>query len=101
MEPMTGIGPAYPAWKAGVLPLNYIDMEGTSNQEMMPSLVPGDGARHRGGVSLTIWRKEETARAGAATPNPNTAMSGNIFPMEPIGGFEPSTYRLQNGCSTS
>ena len=21
---MTGIGPAYPAWKAGVLPLNYI-----------------------------------------------------------------------------
>ena len=23
MERVTGIGPAYPAWKAGVLPLNY------------------------------------------------------------------------------
>lgn len=26
MEPVTGIGPAYPAWKAGVLPLNYTDI---------------------------------------------------------------------------
>ena len=25
LEPVTGIGPAYPAWKAGVLPLNYTD----------------------------------------------------------------------------
>lgn len=25
VEPVTGIGPAYPAWKAGVLPLNYTD----------------------------------------------------------------------------
>lgn len=33
LEPMTGIGPAYPAWKAGVLPLNYTDIEGTSNRE--------------------------------------------------------------------
>ena len=24
LKQMTGIGPAYPAWKAGVLPLNYI-----------------------------------------------------------------------------
>ena len=23
LERVTGIGPAYPAWKAGVLPLNY------------------------------------------------------------------------------
>ena len=55
MEPMTGIGPAYPAWKAGVLPLNYIDMRGTNNRErMMSLLVPekpdivagGDTYRH-------------------------------------------------------
>ena len=26
LEPVTGIGPAYPAWKAGVLPLNYTDI---------------------------------------------------------------------------
>ena len=26
MERVTGIGPAYPAWKAGVLPLNYTRM---------------------------------------------------------------------------
>lgn len=25
LEPLTGIGPAHPAWKAGVLPLNYSD----------------------------------------------------------------------------
>ena len=28
MERVTGIGPAYPAWKAGVLPLNYTRKSG-------------------------------------------------------------------------
>lgn len=31
MEPVTGIGPAYPAWKAGVLPLNYTDVVPNQN----------------------------------------------------------------------
>ncbi len=30
MERVTGIGPAYPAWKAGVLPLNYTRVAATS-----------------------------------------------------------------------
>ena len=29
LEPVTGIEPAYPAWKAGVLPLNYTDVVST------------------------------------------------------------------------
>ena len=28
MEPVTGIGPALPAWKAGALPLSYTDVIG-------------------------------------------------------------------------
>jgi hypothetical protein len=28
MEPMTGIEPAYSAWEADVLPLNYIGLPG-------------------------------------------------------------------------
>ena len=31
LEPVTGIGPAYPAWKAGVLPLNYTDVVPNQN----------------------------------------------------------------------
>jgi hypothetical protein len=32
MEPMTGIEPAYSAWEADVLPLNYIGMQGFCHQ---------------------------------------------------------------------
>jgi hypothetical protein len=32
MEPMTGIEPAYSAWEADVLPLNYIGMQGFCRQ---------------------------------------------------------------------
>ena len=35
MERVTGIGPAYPAWKAGVLPLNYTRVSVT----MKPSFI--------------------------------------------------------------
>jgi hypothetical protein len=31
MEPMTGIEPAYSAWEADVLPLNYIGLSGSAN----------------------------------------------------------------------
>ena len=37
LEPVTGIGPAQPAWKAGVLPLNYTD--GWCREQML--LAPG------------------------------------------------------------
>ena len=30
LERMTGIEPAYPAWKAGILPLNYIRRKASS-----------------------------------------------------------------------
>ena len=31
MEQITGIEPVYPAWKAGILPLNYICILGGGN----------------------------------------------------------------------
>lgn len=52
-----GIGPAYPAWKAGVLPLNYTDMGGTSNRTSDDAACSMGRARHRGNVSLTIGGK--------------------------------------------
>ena len=46
MERVMGIEPTYPAWKAGVLPLNY-----TRSYEIInlhPSMRAIDGARTRG-----------------------------------------------------
>ncbi len=40
VEPMTGIEPAYSAWEADVLPLNYIG--GVARETSIPG--PGDGA---------------------------------------------------------
>ena len=39
MERVTGIGPAYPAWKAGVLPLNYT-RKPVSSLRFSPKIVP-------------------------------------------------------------
>ena len=39
VERVTGIGPAYPAWKAGVLPLNYT-RKPVSSLRFSPKIVP-------------------------------------------------------------
>ena len=49
MEPMTGIEPAYSAWEADVLPLNYIGVVLTKDSNparpLHPIPVRGGGAR--------------------------------------------------------
>jgi hypothetical protein len=44
VEPMTGIEPAYSAWEADVLPLNYIGAPGKSGPERLAS---GAGSARR------------------------------------------------------
>ena len=50
MEPMTGIEPAYLAWEASVLPLNYIGARGLLAIDSLanPGLDDGDRPRCRG-----------------------------------------------------
>ena len=60
MEPLTGIEPANPAWKAGVLPLNY------SGMDEQPELHRG-----RGQVALLVLRSEHMEgqmKGGRAIP---------------------------------
>ena len=51
MEPVTGIGPAYPPWKGGVLPLNYTDV--VPNQNFTGATI-ADGVLR----DAVIFRKE-------------------------------------------
>lgn len=52
VEPMTGIEPAYSAWEADVLPLNYIGMVLTKDSNS--ALVPGKAGRHPLGESKKL-----------------------------------------------
>ncbi len=47
MEPMTGIEPAYSAWEADVLPLNYIGVRGLLSNDSLANRGPDDGDRPR------------------------------------------------------
>ena len=48
LERQAGIEPAYPAWKAGVLPLNYCRMDGhLTRRTHVAARVDCDGARPR------------------------------------------------------
>ena len=40
LEPVTGIEPAYPAWKAGVLPLNYTGILRWEHGSNPPAVFP-------------------------------------------------------------
>ena len=69
LEPLTGIGPAYTAWKAGVLPLNYSDEWCRERILLAPGGLPSiPSCQHRRRYSYPLSR------------------------VEPIGGLEPSTY---------
>ena len=75
LEPPTGVEPAPPAWKAGALPLSYGDM--------MPGMLAHTG--------LPVFPGRHGRRkARSAIPR-----------LEPLGGLEPPTCRLQIGCSAN
>jgi hypothetical protein len=63
VEPMTGIEPAYSAWEADVLPLNYIGMVpvtwGNADQRAQP----------RGSVSHNVTTRSKLAPASFSAPN--------------------------------
>ena len=83
MEPVTGIGPAYPPWKGGVLPLNYTDVVPNQNftgaaiadgvlRDAVIMLKGGSHELHRGhGQFSHTKRSDEPALLRCATPSPN------------------------------
>ena len=58
MEPMTGIEPAYSAWEADVLPLNYIGEQGFCRDLAIRTLQAATVAEPHTGVfapSVACW----------------------------------------------
>lgn len=64
LEPVTGIGPAFPAWKAGVLPLNHTGVL-PSVRDVMRSCLPHCHRIHPGGGADA---RHEAATFGAQLP---------------------------------
>lgn len=85
MEPMTGIEPAYSAWEADVLPLNYIGMVLTKDSNPAGDVGKAGGHRlgeskkltpvHAGGNGRQLAKVAGAldARLRSADPEPRTA----------------------------
>ena len=65
MERVTGIGPAYPAWKAGVLPLNY------TRRSLALELFSPIILAH---LSSLVKQKDKKTFAGAEPPAPQSIL---------------------------
>lgn len=79
LEPLTGIEPARPAWKAGVLPLNYSDV--WCREQIPPT---------PGGLLVCSELPRRFMRRGYGLPR-----------VEPLAGLEPAASWLQISCSTA
>lgn len=84
VEPVTGIGPAWSAWKAGVLPLNYTD-----------GWCPGRPCRSAPGLPVLSGLSAKSIRRRLLTALPLT-------PLEEAAGIEPTLPALcyAGGCHT-
>ena len=103
LEPVTGIGPALPAWKAGALPLSYTDIDAQGEDaNSAPGLpvFPGrqttekKGGKCTRGSLLPQWSHQTDSNRRPADYNsaalPTAAMMANIPFTIPRCGPSPS-----------
>ena len=81
MEPVTGIEPALPAWKAGALPLSYTDVLPWAPSHVHPWLpvFPGCHVRKKGGLHAAGPDEKTPRGAGRRTRTPDLLVTNQLL----------------------